>query len=223
MSLNCGHQRAFRSSPRWYMSMDRHGGIILTGKNRITRRKLCPIVTLSTTNPKWIDPNRTWASAVRDRRLTAWAMVRPCQKTTDLHLQVWSDGNSGYMFLELAVVPSSGDLLPSYWQKGYERSNTSQTMAAAGAVRGTGESANTVPPLGAQMPQQRSLLLHDQTSVTNTQNKRSHNIQSDGVFLSNVTLLRSKKRRRMLEVETMLHAFLTSATDGVKGQFNAPV
>jgi hypothetical protein len=28
----------------------------LTGENRSTRRKTCPSVTLSTTNPTWIDP-----------------------------------------------------------------------------------------------------------------------------------------------------------------------
>jgi hypothetical protein len=35
--------------------MESHGGIILTGKSRITRRK-CASATLSTTNPTWIDP-----------------------------------------------------------------------------------------------------------------------------------------------------------------------
>jgi hypothetical protein len=42
--------------PRWYMSMESHGGIILTGENRRTRRKTCPTDTLSTTNPTWTDP-----------------------------------------------------------------------------------------------------------------------------------------------------------------------
>jgi len=55
MSLNSGHQRAYCSSPRWYMSMESHGGIILTGENRRTRRKTCPSATLSTTNPTWTD------------------------------------------------------------------------------------------------------------------------------------------------------------------------
>jgi hypothetical protein len=32
-SLNCGHQRAYCSSPRWYMSMNNRGGMISTGKN----------------------------------------------------------------------------------------------------------------------------------------------------------------------------------------------
>jgi hypothetical protein len=33
MSLNCGSQKAYCSSPRWYMSMETHGWIILTGEN----------------------------------------------------------------------------------------------------------------------------------------------------------------------------------------------
>jgi hypothetical protein len=32
LSLNCGHLGAYCSSPRSYMSMDSHGGMILTGE-----------------------------------------------------------------------------------------------------------------------------------------------------------------------------------------------
>jgi hypothetical protein len=42
--------------PRWYMSMENDGGMILTGENTRTQRKTCPSATLSTTNPRWIDP-----------------------------------------------------------------------------------------------------------------------------------------------------------------------
>jgi hypothetical protein len=56
MSWTCGHQRAYCSSPGWYMSMECHGGMILTGENRITRSKTYPIATLFTTNPTWTDP-----------------------------------------------------------------------------------------------------------------------------------------------------------------------
>jgi hypothetical protein len=38
------------------MSLESDGGMILTGENRRTQRKTCPIATLSTTNPTWIDP-----------------------------------------------------------------------------------------------------------------------------------------------------------------------
>jgi hypothetical protein len=48
MSWNCGYQRAYCSSPKFCMSMESHGGIILTGKS-------CPNVT-STTNITWTDP-----------------------------------------------------------------------------------------------------------------------------------------------------------------------
>jgi hypothetical protein len=44
-----------------------------------TRRKTCPSVTLSTTNPTWIDPGTNTASAVRGRWLTALAMARLTQ------------------------------------------------------------------------------------------------------------------------------------------------
>jgi hypothetical protein len=33
MSLNCGHKRAYCSSPRWYMSMEAHDGMTSTGDN----------------------------------------------------------------------------------------------------------------------------------------------------------------------------------------------
>jgi hypothetical protein len=38
------------------MSLESDGGMILTGENRITRRKTCPSATLSTTNPTFIEP-----------------------------------------------------------------------------------------------------------------------------------------------------------------------
>jgi hypothetical protein len=41
---------------RCYMSMESHGGIILTGESQITRRKTCHNATLSTINPTWTDP-----------------------------------------------------------------------------------------------------------------------------------------------------------------------
>jgi hypothetical protein len=56
VSLNCNHQWAYCSSPRWYMSMENHGGMILTGENQITWRKTYPSVTMSTTNRTWTDP-----------------------------------------------------------------------------------------------------------------------------------------------------------------------
>jgi hypothetical protein len=37
------------------MSMESHGGMILTGKNQITRRETFPSATLTTMNPTWTD------------------------------------------------------------------------------------------------------------------------------------------------------------------------
>jgi hypothetical protein len=56
LSLNSGHQRAYCSSPRWYMSMESYGGMISTGENQRTLRKTCPSATLPTKNPTWTDP-----------------------------------------------------------------------------------------------------------------------------------------------------------------------
>jgi hypothetical protein len=42
--------------PRLYEFGQRRWNDILTGENRRTRIKTCPSVTLSTTNPTWIDP-----------------------------------------------------------------------------------------------------------------------------------------------------------------------
>jgi hypothetical protein len=56
VSLNCGHQRAYCPSSRWYRSMESHDEMRLTGKSRRTRRKTCPSATLSTTNSAWNDP-----------------------------------------------------------------------------------------------------------------------------------------------------------------------
>jgi hypothetical protein len=54
--LNCGHQWACCLSPgSIYMSMESYSGMILTGEDRKTRRKLCPSAALSTTNPTWTD------------------------------------------------------------------------------------------------------------------------------------------------------------------------
>jgi hypothetical protein len=55
-SLNRSHQRVYCSSPRWYMSMGYHGGIILTGVHRRTRGKPYPIATVFTSNPIRTDP-----------------------------------------------------------------------------------------------------------------------------------------------------------------------
>jgi hypothetical protein len=36
--------------------MENHGGMILTGENRVTMRNTCPSATSSITNPTWTEP-----------------------------------------------------------------------------------------------------------------------------------------------------------------------
>jgi hypothetical protein len=60
-----------------FRKSEAHDEMILTGENRRTGRKPCPSATLSTTNPTGLTRARTLAAAVRDRRITAWAMARP--------------------------------------------------------------------------------------------------------------------------------------------------
>jgi hypothetical protein len=66
MSLNCGHQHAYCSSSIWYLSMEKHGGMILTGEEREIREKTCPRATLSTINPTWTEPGTN--SSLRGER-----------------------------------------------------------------------------------------------------------------------------------------------------------
>jgi hypothetical protein len=47
---------AYYALPRLYEFGERRWNYILTGENRKTRRKTYPTVTLSTTNPTWVDP-----------------------------------------------------------------------------------------------------------------------------------------------------------------------
>jgi hypothetical protein len=70
MSLNCGHQRAYCSSPRWYVNMESNGGMILTGKTEELGEERAPVPLC----PSQIPQGQTRASEMRGRRLTAWAM-----------------------------------------------------------------------------------------------------------------------------------------------------
>jgi hypothetical protein len=72
-SLNCGHQQAYCSSPRWYMRMESRGGMMFIRENRRTRIKPVPVPLCPPQMPHWLTRARTQVSAVRDRRLTAWA------------------------------------------------------------------------------------------------------------------------------------------------------
>jgi hypothetical protein len=62
--------------------------MILTGKNRRTRRETCPSATLSTTNPTWIDPGanlglhgeRPATNDLSHGTATFWDVL-PCSQT----------------------------------------------------------------------------------------------------------------------------------------------
>jgi hypothetical protein len=64
MSLNCCHQWDCNSSPRWYMSMESHGGMILTGKTEVLGKKPVPVPLY----PHRLTPALARASAVRHHR-----------------------------------------------------------------------------------------------------------------------------------------------------------
>jgi hypothetical protein len=76
MSVNCGHQRAYCSYPRWCLIMESHGGIILKEKAEKLEEKP---VALPHRPPKIaheLTRARSPDFAMRDRRLTAWAMAQ---------------------------------------------------------------------------------------------------------------------------------------------------
>jgi hypothetical protein len=58
------------------MSMESHGQMVFTGENGRTQREPCPSATCPPQIPHGLTQARTRASAVRGRRLTAWAMAR---------------------------------------------------------------------------------------------------------------------------------------------------
>jgi hypothetical protein len=73
------------------MSVESDGGMILTGENRRTRRKTSPGDTLSPKIPQGLTRGRNWASALRGRRLTAWAMARPLSLSLVATILVWAN------------------------------------------------------------------------------------------------------------------------------------
>jgi hypothetical protein len=62
--------------PRWYMSVESHGEIILTGKTEKFREKYVSVPLRRPQNSNWMTRARTRASAMRGRRLTAWAIAQ---------------------------------------------------------------------------------------------------------------------------------------------------
>jgi hypothetical protein len=81
MSLNCGHQRAFVNPLRWCMSMESHGGMMLTEEAEELGEGPFPMPLCSPLIERGLTRLRTRASAVTDRRLTTWAIVRPLPRS----------------------------------------------------------------------------------------------------------------------------------------------
>jgi hypothetical protein len=83
MSLNCGHQWAYCSSPRRYMRIGSHSGTILTEENRLTRRKTYSNATLYTTNPIRTELGAN-SGPCGERPATVWDLAHPhCRGCSD--------------------------------------------------------------------------------------------------------------------------------------------
>jgi hypothetical protein len=68
---------AYYAFPRWYEFGERRWNDILTGENEELGEKPVPVPLFPPQIPHGLSRARKRASAVRGRRLTAWAMVRP--------------------------------------------------------------------------------------------------------------------------------------------------
>jgi hypothetical protein len=84
-SLNGDHQRTYCSSPRWYMSVESVVEWYWQAKKENLGEEPFPVPLCPPKIPLGLTRARTRASAVRDRRLTAWAMAQQL-----LHLHKWS-------------------------------------------------------------------------------------------------------------------------------------
>jgi hypothetical protein len=93
---NCGHQLAYCSSQRWYMSMEKHGGIILTGEAKELRGKPVPVPLFPPQIAHSVTRAWTRASTVKSRPLTAWAMARPRYQLSWLKIFVVFFSSSRY-------------------------------------------------------------------------------------------------------------------------------
>jgi hypothetical protein len=88
MSLNCGHQRAYCSSQRWYIHME-PDRMTVNSESRRTRRKTCPSATLSTADLTWSNPvanpgfrgNRPATNHLNHRPHVGWDACLPSMLT----------------------------------------------------------------------------------------------------------------------------------------------
>jgi hypothetical protein len=114
MSLNCGHQRAYCSSPRWYMCMESHGGMILAGGNRRSRRKTCPSAIMPVSIPRGLIRERTWASVGKSLLSCQWTAVvfKPPDKLTHAYyntIQISKEIYNKFSFEQNQVIMTDSD------------------------------------------------------------------------------------------------------------------
>jgi hypothetical protein len=100
--LNCGHQRAYCSSLMWYMSMESHGGKILTGETEVLGEEPDPLPLCPPQITHGLTRARTLSSAMRGRRLTTWAMARSECILKNNRVRLWT----GVIWLHNSTEPS---------------------------------------------------------------------------------------------------------------------
>jgi hypothetical protein len=102
MSLNCGQQRAFCSSPvtmqSWWNDTDR--------RKRRKSEKTCPSATLSTANPTWTDPG------VPDERPATNCLSHGT--TDEHHLATKQVSHSTVMAPWIAIIALTGQRTASF-------------------------------------------------------------------------------------------------------------
>jgi hypothetical protein len=96
--------------PMWYTSTENHGGMILTGETRRTRRKPVPVPLRTLQIPHGLTRLRTRASAVRGRWLTAWAMARPILNLVSWFPVILRLQHSTQLIAVVAIYTMSADL-----------------------------------------------------------------------------------------------------------------
>jgi hypothetical protein len=124
VSLNCDHQRAYCSFPRWYMSMEPRWD----DTDRKLGQKAAPVPLVS---PQ-ISHGLTRASAAKDRWLTTWAMARLIGLLVSLCCSVEL---RGYCSLSHRLFVSVNKLGLSKWNVTCEDENPDR-------LRGSGWSVN---------------------------------------------------------------------------------
>jgi hypothetical protein len=95
MSLNCYQSRAYCLSPTWYNSTESESGMVFRVETRRTWRETYPVPLCPPELSHGLIRARTWVSAARVRKLTAWAMARPFRYDVALPVAwtcLWGEG-----------------------------------------------------------------------------------------------------------------------------------